>query len=452
MKIIKTVTAENRFFEESELVCGNMDAGTEMKVVNVFDDVRYQEIVGFGAALTESAAYCYSLMDSEEKEKFLTAYFDKDNGIGYNFGRVHINSCDFSIDAYTCVEEGDTTLETFNIERDKKYIIPFIKDVLKHTGDELVLFASPWSPPAYMKDNGSVFRGGVLKEEYKELWAHFYAKFIKAYAAEEIKISAVTVQNEPKAVQTWESCYYTAADERDFIEKYLAPALDSEGLSDIKIIIWDHNKERVYDRARTVLSNPKVSERVWAVGHHWYSGGHFDGLRLVKEQFDKPNICTEFCAGMKSDLKMLGERYGIEICENLNNYCIGICDWNILLDRAGGPSHNRPGSGNTGARNETDAQPGCYAPIMLDADNKMNITPVYYYMGHFSKYIKRGAVRIASTKYSRFIYVCAFINPDGEKAAVIMNTADEDDRIAFRYDWKCTEIELPAHSIATVLF
>ncbi len=454
MKLIKTAARENKFFEVSELEAGNLSRGNEGNVVNVFDDVRYQEILGFGAALTEASAYNYSRMDSEGKKSFLEAYFDREKGIGYNFGRLHINSCDFSIDTYTCVEEGDETLESFNIEQDKKYIIPFLKDVLAYTKEELVLFASPWSPPAYMKDNGSLFGGGKLKEEYKERWARCYAKFIKAYRAEGIEISAITIQNEPNAFQSWESCHYTAEDERDFIEKYLAPVLDSEELSDIKIIIWDHNKERVYDRAKTILSAPKVNERVWAVGHHWYTGEHFEGLRLVEEQLHKPNICTEFCAGMRSPFDTLPERYGIEICENLNNYCIGICDWNILLDEFGGPYHNRYRSGTTAVPIDytKGGKAGCYSPIMLE-NEKLNITPVYYYVGHFSKYIKRGAVRIATTKYAKHIYACAFVNLDGERVAVIMNTSDSDDRVALRVNGgECTAIPLSAHSIVTVLF
>lgn len=452
MKLIISTESEGKFFEESELKAGNIDSGNEGKVVNIFDDVRYQEILGFGAALTEASAYNYSLMDTEEKQKLLQAYFDREKGIGYNFGRLHINSCDFSLDIYSCVEEGDETLESFNIERDKKYIIPFVKDVLAYTKEELVLFASPWSPPAYMKDNQNMVGGGKLKDEYKELWARCYARFIKAYAAEGIKISAITVQNEPKAIQSWESCYYSAEDEREFIEKYLAPVLDSEGLSDIKIIIWDHNKERVYDRAKTILEAPAVNERVWAVGHHWYTGDHFDGLRLVEEQLHKPNICTEFCAGMRSGFDGLAERYGIEICENLNNYCIGICDWNILLDEFGGPYHNRFRPGTSAINVDyTEGKAGCYSPIMLEK-GKLDINSVYYYVGHFSKYIKRGAVRVATTKYAKHIYACAFVNPDGERVAVIINISDKADRIAFRYKGECTGIELPAHSIATVLF
>ena len=173
MKIFKTIPRENKFFEEELIENGNESAETECGVINIFEEFKYQEIVGFGGAFTESAAYNYSLLSDEQKKEFMENYFDPINGIGYNFGRVHINSCDFSIDLYTYVQDGDTTLESFNIDRDRKYVIPFIKDAQKYTSKGLFLFASPWSPPAHMKDNEHPFEGGSLKEEYKSVWAHY---------------------------------------------------------------------------------------------------------------------------------------------------------------------------------------------------------------------------------------------------------------------------------------
>ena len=304
---IETCPAENLFFSEEKVEINNFPANTEWGIVNVFDDVKYQEVLGFGGAFTESSAYLYSLLSKEDKRKFLEFYFDREKGIGYNFGRSHINSCDFSISIYSSVEDGDKTLETFNLDREKKYILPFLKDALEYCDEEIVLFASPWSPPAYMKDNNDMLHGGKLLEEYKSVWAHYYAKYIKAMALESVKISAITIQNEPNATQTWESCNYSPEEEAEFIDKYLISALDEEGLSDIKIMIWDHNKECVYDRAKKILSNERVNKRVWAVAHHWYSGDHFEGLRLVHEQLHKPLVCGEFCGPITEDVNMLAE-------------------------------------------------------------------------------------------------------------------------------------------------
>lgn len=453
VKMIESVPKEGKFFQESELIYGSVSAETEAALINVFDEVEYQEILGFGGAFTESAAYNYSKLSDEGKKDFLEKYFDKEKGIGYNFGRTHINSCDFSLDIYSYVEDGDKTLETFSIERDRKYIIPFLKDVLEYCEEELVLFASPWSAPSYMKTNGKSIEGGSIKEEYKKVWALYYAKYIKAYREEGINIGAVSVQNEPKAIQPWESCFYSPEDERDFIEQYLIPCFSEEGLDDIKIIIWDHNKERVYDRAKLILENKKVNERVWAVGHHWYSGDHFEGLSLVQEQLHKPNICTEFCAGINEDVVTVAEKYAREMCQNMNHYTIASCDWNIMLSENGGPYHNRTAESVAVAGQVFESKNGgCYAPVLYNQErNELNYTPIYYYIGHFSKYVKRGAKRIATTKYTDEIYTCAFKNPDNSLVVVILNATDAEKPMHIRHNGFVTPLAVKEHSIATVV-
>ena len=190
MKIITSVPSEGLYLQEENITPGNIAESRETNVINVFDEIEYQDIIGFGGAFTESAAYNYSLLSDEQKKLFMQGYFSRESGIGYNFGRTHINSCDFSLDIYTYIENGDSELKTFSIERDRKYIIPFIKDAMAYCDDELVLFASPWSPPAFMKDNESSVGGGSLKEEYKTVWARYYAKYIKAMRDEGIEISA----------------------------------------------------------------------------------------------------------------------------------------------------------------------------------------------------------------------------------------------------------------------
>jgi len=453
MKIIKSIPAQKVFFKEETIADGNERVGIERTVVNLFDEVEYQQMQGFGGAFTESSAYIYSLLSPAQKADFLEKYFSRENGIGYNFGRTHINSCDFSIDIYSYVDEGDETLESFSLERDRKYIIPFLKDALNYCKEEIVLFASPWSPPAYMKDNGSVLKGGSLKDEYKALWAKYYARYIKEMAKEGITISAISVQTEPIAVQTWESCYYSPEYEREFIEHYLAPVLDSEGLGDIKIIVWDHNKERVYDRAKKIFQSPAVKERVWGIGHHWYSGDHFDGIRIAYEQFGKTMISSEICCPITEDSISAAERYGKELSNDFNNFTAAFCDWNLLLDTFGGPYHNRYSTATSGAGVVyEDKSKGCYAPVLFDTEKKELIyTPIYYYIGHFSKFVQKGAYRIGTTKYCEQILATGFKNPDGSLALVVQNSADCDMRITIRHNDVCTALDLEAHSIITAL-
>ncbi len=451
MRRIESCLGEQTFFREDQVEMNGLPSQTEGAIINLYDDVRYQEILGFGGSFTESSAYLYSCLSREDQRRFLELYFHEQRGIGYNFGRTHINSCDFSLGVYASAEEGDSDLAGFNLEREKQYIIPFLKDVLAYCKQELVLFASPWSPPAYMKDNGRMCGGGKLLPEYKHVWARYYAKYIKAMAQEGIKIRAVTVQNEPNASQLWESCTYSAKEEEEFIDRYLIDALQSEGLEDVQIIIWDHNKERIYDRAKTILHNPRVNEHVWAVAHHWYSGFHFEGLRLVYEQLGKPTICSEFCGPITQNVNSLAEQYGIEMCGNLNHSNIASCDWNLLLDEKGGPYHNRTAKTQEGGFEQKDV--GCYAPILYDTQqNRLVVTPIYYVIGHFSKFIQRGAVRVATTAYHPHLYTCAFVNPDGSRVCVILNPTDEHLPAVLRYHDGCTEIGMKPHSIVTLVF
>ena len=192
--------------------------------------------------------------------------------------------------SYTYVDEGDKALKSFSVEHDRQFRIPFIKQALATAGGQLTLFASPWSPPAFMKTNGDMLHGGKLKPEFRQAWANYYTKFIKAYEREGIPIWGITVQNEPMATQTWESCIYTAEDERDFLKNFLGPTMTREGLGDRKIIAWDHNRDLIYQRVSTILADPEAAQYVWGIGFHWYepwSGGTmmFDNVRLVRETF-----------------------------------------------------------------------------------------------------------------------------------------------------------------------
>lgn len=452
MKIIKSIPGQNLYYQEFFSEDGNVPAGQEQGVINVYDEVRYQQIMGIGGAFTESAAYNYSLLTDAQKKDFMEKLFSRENGLGYNFGRCHINSCDFSLDIYTYVQDGDKDLSTFTLERDRKYVIPFIKDAQKYTGKELTLFASPWSPPAYMKENESSIKGGCLKEEYKALWAKYYARYIKEMEAEGITISAISVQNEPKAIQPWESCGYTAQQEAEFIEKHLGPTLDAEGLSHIKIIIWDHNKERVYDRAKEVLSSPEVNKRVWAVGHHWYSGDHFEGLCLVHEQFHKVLISSEICGLIYEDPIHLAEKYAKEMCEDFNHFTSYFCDWNLLLDDQGGPYHNRNRKPQSEQKIFEDKSKGCHAPVLYNTQTKeLNYTPIYYYIGHFSKFIQKGAFRVATTKHDYQLHTVAFQNPDGSLILVVINPTDKQLPAVVRHNNICTKTELEPHCIMTAI-
>ncbi|MEI7982684.1 MAG: glycosyl hydrolase, partial [Bacteroidota bacterium] len=221
---------------------------------------QFQTFVGIGGALTDAAAETFFKLSQKQQDTFLEAYFDKQKGIGYSLARTNMNSCDFSSDMYTCTTENDKDLKSFNVNHDLKFKIPFIKKAFKAAGSKIKLFISPWSPPAWMKDNKNMLHGGKLLPEYYRSWADYYIKFIKTYEMNGIPVWGLSVQNEPMATQTWESCIYTAEEERDFVKNYLGPALWKNNLSDKKLIAWDHNRDLIYHRASVLLSDKESSK------------------------------------------------------------------------------------------------------------------------------------------------------------------------------------------------
>ena len=417
--------------------------------ISVFVDPThtYQEFVGIGAALTDAAAETYYKLPKEQQQELIKAYFDKDNCIGYTIGRTNINSCDFSSDMYTYVKDGDKSLASFSIEHDKKFKIPFIREAMAATGNKLNLFASPWSPPAWMKDNNDMLHGGKLKPEFFESWALYFTKFIKAYQQEGIPVWGISIQNEPMARQKWESCIYTAEEERDFLKNHLGPVMEKEGLKDTKIIVWDHNRDMIYQRALTYLSDPEAAKYIWGIGYHWYedwSGGSpmYDNLRRVYESFpDKKLFFTEGCAesfdSTRYNAWVLGEEYGRSMINDFNNGMVGFTDWNILLDETGGPNH---------------VQNFCFAPVHGDTrTGKLTYTNAYYYIGHFSKFIQPGAKRISCSSSRSQLKSTAFLNPDGKVVVVVMNDSNISSPFFLWINGKAAECTAKPHSISTLI-
>jgi len=418
--------------------------------VTVFVDPSktFQSYVGIGGAMTDASAETFYKLPKAAQEEFLHAYFDGNKGIGYTVARTNINSCDFSSDMYTYVKDGDKALTSFNIAHDLKYKIPFIKAAMEVSGGKLNLFASPWSPPSWMKDNKDMLHGGKLLPEYYESWAHYFTKFIKAYAKAGVKVWGITVQNEPMAKQRWESCLFTADEETDFLKNHLGPVMQREGLADKKIIVWDHNRDLIYQRAQTYFKDPVASKYIWGIGFHWYenwSGGTpmYDNLKRVNEAYpDKHLFFTEGCAESFDTAKYfnwaLGEKYARNMINDFNNGMVGFTDWNILLDETGGPNH---------------VKNFCFAPIHGDVrTGKLIYTNAYYYIGHFSKFIKVGAKRVISSASRSQLLTTAFKNADGKTVVIVMNQSDIKMPYSLWVNGNAAQVIALPHSIATLIF
>lgn len=421
------------------------DTQTENQVINLYPEMRYQEVIGFGGAFTETSCYNFSLMSKASKKKILQAYFDPDKGLGYNFCRTHIHSCDFSLDRYTYVDEGDAALKSFSVARDDKYIVPFLLAAQEAARGQLQLFASPWSPPGFMKSNSDIVHGGRLLDEFYPAWAEYFAKYLDAYKQRGIEFFGVTVQNEAKAWQTWESCEYTAEEEAVFVHKHLKPALKKTGFDRVRIMIWDHNKERVYDRARDSFKVHGAKDDVWGIAFHWYSGDHFQALDMAHEAFpDKPLILSEYCLGGARGETAKGphaswhgvEIYATELIQDFNHFMAAEVDWNMIVDEDGGPYHDRLA--------------GCKAQIVVNPEkDTVSIEPTYYAVAHFSKFVKRGARRIGVSSFSEGLLATAFQNPDGEIVAVVLNRTDKDQAARLRLGCETAKVKLPAHSLTS---
>ena len=408
---------------------------------------KFQTITGIGGAITDASAETFAKLPAAAQEELLNSYFNKENGIGYSLIRTNMNSCDFSSGSYTYTADNDASLKSFNIAHDEEYRIPMIKRAITAAGGRLPLFISPWSPPAWMKDNNSLVQGGKLKDEYKQSWANYYVKYIKAYEAKSIPVWGLTVQNEPMAKQRWESCIYTAEEERDFIKQYLGPTLQQQGLGNKKLIAWDHNRDLLYQRATTILNDPAAAKYVWGIGFHWYetwtgSAMQFENVKRVHETFpDKNLIFTEGCVE-KFDINRindwsLGERYGYSMINDFNSGTVAWIDWNILLDETGGPNH----VGNF-----------CFAPVHADSKTgKLMYTNTYYYLGHFSKFIKAGARRIGSASSRDKLSATAFINPDGKLVVVVLNLSNDEIGYNVWLQGNAAAITSLPHSIATLV-
>lgn len=410
--------------------------------LRISDKTTFQEVFGLGGAITEASAYVWSKMSKENQEKMIDLYFGKEKS-AYNFCRIHIQSCDFALDNYAYIDDpNDKELKTFSIERDRKYIIPLIKAALAKNPD-IEFLATPWSPAGFMKTNGEMNHGGKLLPEYAQMWADVIAKYVRTYKDEGINITRLTVQNEPAAVQTWDSCIYSAEEEAEFVINHLKSALKAQGLDDVKINIWDHNKELLIDRATASLATEEAKAVIDGIAFHWYAGDYFEDVQEVRRLFpDKELIFTEGCVEYSNDKTgtqiSRAERYAHDMIGNFNNGTNGFTDWNIFLDSEGGPNH----VGNF-----------CDAPIMCDYDkNTFDIHKSYYYIRHFSQFIKKGAIRIFAGRANDKIEVTAFKNPDGEKVIVILNKTDSEQPFNLIENDHTYSGNAPKHSIQTIVW
>ena len=419
--------------------------------IDVFIDTtkRFQEVFGFGGAVTDAVAEVHARLTPAAQQAFLTAYFDPRAGLGYSVLRTTIHSSDFGSGSYTYVRDGDSMLASFSIAPDLKLRVPLLRAALaagRSHGTDMRVFASPWSAPAWMKSNGSMVGGGSLLPQYRDTWARYVVKFVQAYEQAGVPLWGLSVQNEPMAKQTWESMVFSAEEETRFLGDHLGPALKAAGLGGKKIIVWDHNRDLLPQRAAHILSDPKARPYIWGVGYHWYetwAGGEpmHRNVAAVHEAWPDVNLLmTEGCIEHFDPARLQdwanGERYASQMIADLIAGGTGWVDWNMLLDSRGGPNHKNN---------------FCFAPLHASDDGQLVFTPIYTAIGHFSRYIRPQARRVSAATSRSVLDATAFRNADGSLAVVVMNRSDEPQRYRLFVDRREVAVEIPARGIQTVV-
>lgn len=443
IEVIETTYADKKHAQRTWTAPFVTDVEVENQVVNVHPGVRYQTFQGFGGTFTEAACYCMHRAGDEVRREILEAYFGA-KGLRYTQGRLHLDSADAGLGNYAAMEDAaDTEMESFSLKRDEQYIIPTVLEAQRIAGQPLSLMISPWSPPPFMKTNGEKNNGGKLKPEYRAFWAKYMCKFIEEYNKRGISFAMISLQNEPKAVQTWDSCVYTAEEEREYLRNYLVPELRRQGLGDMEVMIWDHNKERALERAQEVMADEEMRDMVSGIAVHWYSGDHFEELAMVRQQFPEKRMifsegCVEYSKFGAGDYLHSARMYAHEIIGDLNAGVDAFIHWSLVFDMEGGPNH---------------VQNLCEPVIFCDYEQgKAIYTLPYYYIGHFSRYIQPGAVRIGHSRYTEQLDVTAFQNPGGERVVVVLNKTADDLPFVLREGDETCRIIAKGDSILTLRY
>lgn len=440
-------------------------------VITLLPENRFQTITGFGGSFTEASAYLLNKLSKKNRDLILEAYFST-KGARYSLTRTHISSCDFSLGNYTYAPvPGDKNLVHFSIDEDREDIIPMIKDAMAISEEGFKIVASPWTAPPWMKTNKD-WRGGKLLPEYYDTWALFFSKYLSAYKKEGIDIWGITVENEPLGCgDNWESMIYTADEMVNFVNHHLGPRLEADK-QDVKVFAYDQNRgEALKEWAKTVYKDSISSRYFDGLAIHWY-GSTIDwfpeSLNFAHEQSpDKHLIQTEACIDAEvphwqEDTWYWSEeatdwgwdwapenekalhpkyvpvyRYARDIIGCLNNWVDGWIDWNMVLDRQGGPNWFKN---------------WCVAPVIVDPEkDEVYFTPLYYTMAHFSKFIRPGAVRIGLSSDDPALLLTAARNPDGSIAVVVLNTTPEVRRLKLMLNGQSAEVSLSGRALQTIL-
>jgi glucosylceramidase len=502
-------------------VVGQAPKGT---LIKINPEVIKQEIDGIGSSFTEASAFILAHLDKETRAEVMEKIYS-DKGANFSLTRTHIGSCDFCVEGkYSYLDKkGDTELKSFGINPDKegfdpdKYpgiqdpsfdLLPMIKEAIeiknRQDDDELRIIASAWTAPQWMKDIQDYFikgtkennyegTGGKLKPEYEETYADYLIKYLNVYKSEGVDIWGITPVNEPHGNNgQWESMHFTPETQKQFIKKYLGPKLVHSEFKDVKLLIYDQNRDGLEHWTDIILGDKETAKYVYGSAVHWYESTH----KVYEDVFERVNtkfpnhaiLHTEGCIddlgkeapegitdpenfkekhwfdndsfwwnenatdwGYSATWKGLNmedhpiyspvHRYARNIIVSIDHWLKGWIDWNVVLDKRGGPNH----VGNF-----------CGAPIMIDTESKqIYYTPIYYILAQFSRTIRPGDKAVQTEKLlngldNDALHACATINDSNLLTVQLLNTTKELLEFNLQIDDQYAKIKMVPNSVQTV--
>lgn len=438
--------------------------------IEILPKQKFQTITGIGGSFTESSASLLNKLSPAKRKEVIEAYFG-DDGAKYSLTRTHMNSCDFSLDHYSYAPVADDMLlENFSVDEDKDDIIPMIQEAMAVSTDGFKIISSPWTAPPWMKDNNN-YVGGKLLPKYYKPWALFYSKYIDAYKAEGIDIWGLTVVNEPHGNgNNWESMHFSPKEMTDFVRDYMGPQLEKDG-HDVKILGYDQNRAGIQEWVDEMYKDEASAKYYAGTAIHWYESTYEVFPEALNYAHTKaPNkylIETEGCVDSevpkwKDDAWYWSKeatdwgwdwapdnekylhpkyapvnRYARDIIGCLNNWVDGWIDWNMVLDKQGGPNW---------------FENWCAAPVLVDVEtDEVYYTPIYYTMAHFSKFIRPGAVRIGLENEDNSLLATAVQNPDGSMAVVVFNEGKTPKNFTLHLSGSRASISIEPQAIQTLV-
>ena len=443
-----TTADQSKLLQQQANVTFAPDSGSNPTTIDVNEATTYQTMDGFGASLTDSSAWALNQLSAADREAALQALFNPTTGIGLSFLRQPLGGSDFSLGDYayddTCCDVNDFSL---NNGHDNAYIIPQLQRI-KQINPAVKLLGTPWSPPRWMKTNNAWVGGSNahLQTQYYAAYAQYFVKYVQGYAAQGLPIEFVTLQNEPYNDNSgMPAMHMDPGEQANFIKNNLGPAFASAGIT-TKILVWDHNWD-VAAYPTSVLNDAAARAYVAGVAWHCY-GGSPDAQTQVRNLYPNLGVWLTECSSGNwvSGGNSAAGSFGGNLYRNVQQLVIGstrnwaksVVNWNLVLDQNNGPTN---GSG---------ACFTCYAAMRVNTSNKTwSLDVDYYSLGHVSKFVVPGAVRIDSNTYSGGIENVAFKNPDGSKVLVVINAGGGSSTFKVRWSGQSFSYTLPAGAVAS---